>query len=154
MQLTCDSQLVGGIPRQPAGPLSQPQRQGGRALLGVVESKALRSSRCRQPALEDGDAQPDGDPAFLPPAGHRVCKRGHGKEGNGRRRAENPLALAPSGFKPARGRQLGLMCESRYFHLIYPKVKWPSAQAARRQRQGERRHRQLRILRGAIRCFT
>lgn len=69
--LTCDSQLVGGVPGQPAGPLAQPPRQGGRARLGVVEGKALRGGHRRQPALEDGDVQPDGDPAFLLPLGDR-----------------------------------------------------------------------------------
>lgn len=66
---------MAGVPRQPAGPFSQPQRQGGRTLLGVVEGEALRGGRRRKPALENGDTQPDGDAAFLPPPGHRVCQR-------------------------------------------------------------------------------
>ena len=55
----------------------------------------MRSSRRRKPALEDGDAQPDGDAAFLPPPGHRVCKTEQGKEGEGRCRCWEtpPLSL-------------------------------------------------------------
>lgn len=35
----------------------------------------MRGGRRRKPALENGDTQPDGDAAFLPPPGHRVCQR-------------------------------------------------------------------------------
>lgn len=61
---------------QPAGPLSQPQRQGGGALLSVVESKALGGSHCHKAALQDGDTEPHSNTAFIPPLRHGLCKRG------------------------------------------------------------------------------
>lgn len=78
VRLTCDSQLVAGKGGQPARPLAQPPRQGGRARLRVVEGKALRRGHGRQPALEDGNVEPDGDPAFLLPLGDRGWKRNAG----------------------------------------------------------------------------
>lgn len=93
----------------------------------MVESKALRSGRRHKPALEDGDVQPDGQAAFLPPPRHRACKREHSDEDKGRHhRSETPLALDPSGFKPCHAQQPGLTCENLYFYLIYHRVKLPS----------------------------
>lgn len=76
--LTCDSQLVAGEGGQPAGPLTQPPCQGGRARLRVMEVKALRRGHGCQPALEDGNVEPDGDPALLLPLGDRGWKRNAG----------------------------------------------------------------------------
>lgn len=44
----------------------------------MMEVKALRRGHGRQPALEDGNVEPDGDPAFLLPLGDRGWKRNAG----------------------------------------------------------------------------
>lgn len=45
-----------------------------------MEVKALRRGHGRQPALEDGNVEPDGDPAFLLPLGDRGWKRNAGPQ--------------------------------------------------------------------------
>jgi len=60
------------VPRQPAGPVPQPEGQHGVVALGVVEGEAVGVGGGGTAAQGDGHPEPRGHPALGSPQGQRI----------------------------------------------------------------------------------